>query len=167
PNYYPNDINNFDDIIASGLNITCAGHIFPNLVKSFPEAKSYLTTHYRDSTKFNWPRAVAINKTYVALKARTEVKYLQSLYLDQNGHHLFEMLNTAVFRSLYGYCLLNGHPFIPKIRKYMNILKDHGFANRIIMEYDQFGDAEITRITKAINFKEFREIFLYFVLEFS
>ncbi|KAL3280412.1 hypothetical protein HHI36_017894 [Cryptolaemus montrouzieri] len=135
-NYYPNTIKTFDDIITSRLNVTCSGHIFSNLIESFPEGESYLRASFVEAEGIDWAQAVAINRTFVALRAKLSIKYSQHKYLDDTGHSLFKMLNPPVFRSLFGYLCPKGSPLLEEMRKYMFLLKDYGFANRITMQHE-------------------------------
>ncbi|KAL3280408.1 hypothetical protein HHI36_017890 [Cryptolaemus montrouzieri] len=144
--------------MVSGLNITFAEHVYKNVLKSFPEGENYLRSHF--TRIINWPQAVAMNRTFVTLKALLEIKYLKHTVLDETGHSLWEILNPPVFRSLFGFACLKGYPLVPKVRKYMNLLKDHGFANQIILHYEKLQEIEINKTVKRITFDELKGLFI-------
>lgn len=163
PLYEP-PLKNFEEVLNRDMYLHFGDIRTTFLGSTYPKLKNY--NQKFEPWGMNWMDMVAFRRDTAALMSYFETMYQFSNYKDEDGRNLVEPLSPPFIKCLSGFNFLRGNPFVEKIGKYINLLRMHGFIQKIVKKYEEKLDEneKVFSDPQRLNFGTLSTTFMVWII---
>lgn len=134
---YEKAIETLEEVMDEGLNIGSTTFLI-KVYTTTPKVYKYIQDNFVEcDTGPACLNRSAIRKDLAVLKPNKKVAYIRDQFTDRKGHHLHHRLPFPVHTLCNTFYIPKGHPMFSIFNRFVHLLVQHGFVEKIIAKYDQ------------------------------
>ncbi|KAL3277243.1 hypothetical protein HHI36_012594 [Cryptolaemus montrouzieri] len=139
PNYHPNDVQTFQDMIDRKLYLSFAPFRRDAIISAFPEFENYPESLFSNVLGAASLDKVAFQRKTAILMSFDEVRYNEKYYTDSEGQSLLQLVHSLKINLLIGSVFLKKNTYFYQFSENVNRLRDHGFEHYFRAKYESRG----------------------------